>query len=197
MRADGHARWLCFVRDLGASAYDEAALWDVVRKAARAPVDPLVPPPGSLGAEQLVRRARARLERVSVQTAYHELRDLSAQWPVVLVDIRSEEQRKREGSIKGATIVERNTLEWRFDPRSLERLPVADRYDTRIIIFCSDGSASSLAAASLLDLGLLNATDMVGGHRAWVAAGLPSEVEILASGIPIDLLASFSSTSLR
>ena len=187
-----HTRWVGLIRDFGTSSYDEEALWDVVRKAARAPVDPLIPPPGSVGVEQLLRRARARLERVSPQAAYHELLDRSSQWPVVLVDIRPESQRRQEGTINGATIVERNALEWLFDPRSPQRLPVADRYDVRIILMCDDGTASSLAAASLLDLGLLNATDMIGGYAAWRAAGLPAEVEVLASGIPIDVLQAFS-----
>ena len=200
MHADSsgrHPRMLCFIRDLGSTSYDDAALLDVVRKAVRSPADPLIAPPGSHSVEQLVQRARARLERVSAQTAYQELRDLSAQWPVLLIDIRPEEQRKREGSIGGSIIVERNMLEWRLDPRSLYRLPGADRYDLRAILFCSDGTASSLAAASLLDLGLLNATDMIGGYRAWKAAGLPSEVEVLAHGMSIETLQSLSSISLR
>ena len=163
-----------------------------MRKAARAPVDPLIPPPGSIGVEQLLRRARARLERVSPQTAFRELLDRSSQWPVVLVDIRAEAERREEGAIQGATVVERNALEWVFDPRSPKRLSVVDRYDVRVILMCSDGTASSLAAATLLDLGMLNATDVVGGYRAWKAAGLPAEVEVLASGIPIEVLQSFS-----
>ncbi|KIP01792.1 hypothetical protein PHLGIDRAFT_123034, partial [Phlebiopsis gigantea 11061_1 CR5-6] len=94
--------------------------------------------------------------------------------------------RAAEGAIAGALVVERNVLEWRFDPRSDARVPVADRYDLRVIVFCSEGYASSLAAASLRDLGLLNATDMVGGYKAWKAAGLPAEVEVLATGLPAE-----------
>lgn len=184
-QADG-TRWLGSVHDLGSSFYDDEALWDVVRKAARAPMDLMAPPPGSLGVAQMLERARARLERVSAQTAYKELRDPTCQWPVVLVDIRTQEERQREGAIGGALVVERNVLEWRFDPRCTRRLPIADRYDLRVIVFCSDGTASSLAAASLLDLGLLNATDIIGGYKAWKAASLPFEVEVLAKGIPIE-----------
>jgi rhodanese-related sulfurtransferase len=90
----------------------------------------------------------------------------------LLVDIRPQAQRKAEGEIPGATIIERNVLEWRFDPASAARLPVAS-YDLQVIIFCSEGYTSSLAAASLLDLGVRRATDLEGGFHAWAAAGLP------------------------
>jgi len=70
-------------------------------------------------------------------------------------------------------------LEWRFDPRSPSRLTIVDQYDLRVIVFCQDGSASSLAAVSLNKLGLLNATDIVGGYRAWKEAGLPVDTEAL------------------
>jgi rhodanese-related sulfurtransferase len=75
--------------------------------------------------------------------------------------------------VPGALLVERNVLEWRFDPRSGARLPEASGYDARVIIMCSEGYASSLAAASLQDLGLRHATDIIGGFRAWVEASLP------------------------
>ena len=183
--SDGR-RWFTQVRDLGASPFDEDALWDVVRKAARTPMEPLVPPPGSLGIEARLARERARIERIAPRAAYDELREPASPWPVVLVDIRPEAQRREEGGIAGALVVERNVLEWRFDPRCPYRLPVADRYDLRVIVFCSEGYTSSLAAASLRDLGLLNATDIIGGYHAWRAAGLPAEVEILATGMQIE-----------
>ena len=91
----------------------------------------------------------------------------------ILVDIRPEGQRAIEGSIAGALVVERNVLEWRFDPASSARLPVATDHDTQVIVFCSEGYASSLAAISLQDLGLRRATDMIGGFQAWRAMGLP------------------------
>ena len=72
-------------------------------------------------------------------------------------------------------MVERNVLEWRFDPASEARLPVADRYDLPVIVYCEEGYTSSLAAAALQDLGLSRATDLAGGIAAWRAAGLPTE----------------------
>jgi len=88
------------------------------------------------------------------------------------VDIRPAAQRAAEGEVSGALIVERNVLEWRFDPACTARLPQA-RYDLRVIIMCSEGYTSSLAAAALRQLGLRAATDLDGGYRAWAAAGLP------------------------
>jgi rhodanese-related sulfurtransferase len=118
--------------------------------------------------DEVLAHARARLHRLGPAQAAAGLRD-----GALLVDIRPQAQRAAEGEVPGALIVERNVLEWRFDPASESRLPEADRYDLRVIIMCSEGYTSSLAAASLQDLGLVNATDLAGGFRAWAAAGLP------------------------
>ena len=125
------------------------------------------PPPGSRTIDQLLADARARLGRLSPQQAQ---RAVSA--GAVLVDIRPAAQRAAEGEIPGALIVERNVLEWRFDPASAARLPQAS-YDAYVIVFCSEGYTSSLAAAALQDLGIRHATDLDGGFLAWQAAGLP------------------------
>lgn len=114
--------------------------------------------------------ARARLHRVAATAAAAEV----ARDEALLVDIRPREQRAREGAFPAGTlVVERNVLEWRFDPRSDARLPQATGYDVRVIVACSEGYTSSLAAAALQELGLRRATDLVGGFRAWEAAGLP------------------------
>jgi rhodanese-related sulfurtransferase/mannose-6-phosphate isomerase-like protein (cupin superfamily) len=124
---------------------------------------------GALSIEQMLSEARARLRRLSPEEAYEALVKTEA----ILVDIRPEGQRAIEGSIPGALIVERNVLEWRFDPASSARLPVATDHDLEVIVFCSEGYTSSLAAAALQDLGLWRATDIVGGFHAWHASGLP------------------------
>ncbi|MBO0687472.1 MAG: hypothetical protein J2P45_30340, partial [Candidatus Dormibacteraeota bacterium] len=90
-----------------------------------------------------------------------------------LVDIRPEAQRRAQGTIPGALAIDRNVLEWRLDPSSAWRIPEIRDYAQRIIVFCSAGYTSSMAAASLQQLGLGNATDMAGGYQAWSAAGLP------------------------
>jgi rhodanese-related sulfurtransferase/mannose-6-phosphate isomerase-like protein (cupin superfamily) len=122
-----------------------------------------------LSIEQMLSAARVRLRRLSPDEAYEAVAKTGA----ILVDIRPQGQRETEGSIQGALIVERNVLEWRFDPASPARLPVATGHDLRVIVFCSEGYTSSLAAAALQDLGLWRATDMVGGFHAWRATGLP------------------------
>ena len=125
------------------------------------------PPPGSRTIDQVLADARGRLDRLTPERAAQ-----AAAAGAVLVDIRPAAQRAAEGEIPGALIVERNVLEWRFDPASDARLPQAS-YDLRVIVFCSEGFTSSLAAAALQDLGVRHATDLDGGFLAWRAAGLP------------------------
>jgi rhodanese-related sulfurtransferase len=122
-------------------------------------------PPQTIG--QVLAAARARLDRVTPERASRETAA-----GAVLVDIRPQAQRADEGEIPGAVIIERNVLEWRLDPASGAQLPLAS-HDLRVIVVCSEGYTSSLAAASLLDLGISRATDLDGGFRAWQAAGLP------------------------
>ena len=126
-------------------------------------------PPGARTIDQLLAQARTRLDRLTPAPAF-----AAFSHGAVLVDIRPEAQRAREGGIPGALIVERNVLEWRFAPASDARLPCVHGYDHEIIVFCSEGYTSSLAAAALQDLGLSRATDLDGGFLAWAAAGLPT-----------------------
>ncbi len=116
----------------------------------------------------LLAAARARLDRPDPARAA-ELAGRGA----ILVDTRPGWQRAEEGSLPGALVIERNHLEWRLDPASAARIPEAVDHDVTWVLFCSEGYSSSLAAASLQDLGLHNATDIDGGFRAWKAAGLP------------------------
>jgi flavin reductase (DIM6/NTAB) family NADH-FMN oxidoreductase RutF/rhodanese-related sulfurtransferase len=120
------------------------------------------------GAAALVAQARGRLRRLEPWEAAAAL----DQW-AVLVDIRPAAQRAAEGEIPTALVVERNVLEWRFDPAGPERLPLAHP-DLQVIVIDSAGVTSSLAAAALQDVGIHRATDVVGGFLAWVAAGLPA-----------------------
>ncbi len=119
--------------------------------------------------DEILEEARDRLVRVTPEQAHAEMRD-----GALLVDIRPASQRAAEGEVPGALIVERNVLEWRLDPASDARLPEATGHDLRVIVLCSEGYPSSLAAASLHDLGLTRATDVIGGFKAWRAAGLPA-----------------------
>lgn len=120
--------------------------------------------------DELLAEARARLQRVTAT----EAADAVATRGALLVDTRPEWQRRAEGEIPGALLIERNHIEWRLDPASDARIPEAVDHDVEVIVFCSEGYSSSLAAASLHDLGLHRATDLVGGFQAWRTAGLPT-----------------------
>jgi rhodanese-related sulfurtransferase len=123
-----------------------------------------------MGIEQLLSEARQRLDRLTPKEAYRALRD-----GAVLLDIRSETQRARDGTVPDARFVPRNVLEWRLDPSSRSCDPELARADALIVVMCDEGYQSSLAAATLQELGLSRATDLVGGFQAWRAAGLPVE----------------------
>ena len=105
--------------------------------------------------------ARGRLARLTPAQA-------RIRWSAgaVVVDIRPAAQRAAEGELPGALVVERNVLEWRFDPMSDAALPIAS-YDLEVLVLCQEGYTSSLAAAALQDLGLHRATDVIGGYAAW------------------------------
>ena len=121
-----------------------------------------------LTVEELLDRARKRLIRVEPEQAAAELAE-----GALLVDIRPSEQRA-QGEIPGATVIDRNVLEWRLDPASKWRIPEVTSQDIRLIVICNEGYSSSLVAATLQELGLVNATDVIGGFEAWQAAGLPT-----------------------
>ena len=114
--------------------------------------------------DELLAGARAEIDRVDPS----QLEDLHAAGALV-IDIRPERQRAEEGEFGIALVVERNVLEWRLDPRSDDALPEVLGYDQQVIVACSEGYASSLAAASLRELGFTRAADLAGGFRAWQA----------------------------
>ena len=107
---------------------------------------------------------------------------------MVLVDIRPLPLRQLHGEVPDSLVIARSDLEFRFDPRNVEeRLSIADRFDLRVIVLDQDGRASSLAAAALHDIGLLNATDVIGGFEAWKKAGLPAYVQSVSDRSSIRL----------
>ena len=114
--------------------------------------------------DRLLVRARAGLERVEPADLADEVAA-----GAVMIDIRPLEQRQRDGELPGAIIIDRNVLEWRLDPTSPDHLPVAAETDIRYILVCNQGYSSSLAAATLRELGLRRATDLVGGFQALLA----------------------------
>ncbi|MFB6661879.1 rhodanese-like domain-containing protein [[Kitasatospora] papulosa] len=123
---------------------------------------------GPVGIDELLEQVRAAYERVGPEEAA-----TAAAQGALLVDIRYAALRERDGLIPGALVVERNELEWRLDPQGSHRAPQATSHDLRVVVICNEGYASSLAVASLHQLGLHRATDLTGGFQAWRAAGLP------------------------
>jgi rhodanese-related sulfurtransferase len=113
-------------------------------------------------ADDLLAAARARIRRFEPE----QLEQLLADGALV-VDIRPAAQRATEGELGFGLIVERNVLEWRFDLSGGDALAEVNGYDQPVVVVCSEGYASSLAAASLRDLGFAGAGDLAGGFRAW------------------------------
>ena len=118
--------------------------------------------------QELLAASRAMLQRLSPAAARAAQRR-----GAILVDIRSDSQRSRDGALPGAREVSRNVLEWRCDPASPHRDPVLARPDLQLLLICDEGFQSSLAAATLQRFELTRATDVIGGFQAWRAAGLP------------------------
>jgi rhodanese-related sulfurtransferase len=127
-------------------------------------------PPQPAAIDDLLARARRRLTRLDPVQAREAMDD-----GALLIDIRSESQRARDGVVPDSLFVARNVLEWRCDPTSEHRDPRIDGRRRRLIVMCDEGYQSSLAAAALHELGLTRATDLVGGFQAWRAASLPVE----------------------
>src|SRR5215218_5340881 len=121
--------------------------------------------------DKVLDAARARLARMPADAVPGAL-----ERGAVLVDIRPQAQRDREGHVPAALVIERNVLEWRCDPTSDARIPQAVDDDVEWLVLCSEGYTSSLAAAALLDLGLHRATDVIGGYQALKSAGVLAQL---------------------
>ena len=134
-----------------------------------------VPPPQRVDTsrvDEMVEKARSNYQRVGP----FEAAQIGASGGL-LVDTRPATQRAEFGEIPGAIVIERNVLEWRLDPTSPHRHEKVTGTDQDIVVVCQSGYASSLAAWSLRQLGLLRATDLVGGYEAWLEAGLPTNLD--------------------
>ena len=116
--------------------------------------------------DTILEEARSHLKRL-------EPHELHQREDALIVDIRPIHNRLAEGEIENSVVIERIVLEWRLDPAGDWRLPGFDA-NTTVVVVCNEGWASSLAARDLQRIGLVNATDLAGGYRAWRAAGLPT-----------------------
>jgi rhodanese-related sulfurtransferase len=143
--------------------------------------------------DEFLQQARSGLDRVLAV-------DLAAEVAAgaLVVDIRPVDQRQRDGELPGAISVDRNVLEWRLDPTCTYRLSVADDPDRRIILVCNEGYSSSLAAATLQQLGLRNATDLVGGFQEWLTMTSLGAVFLEAAPLPyLDAMLGPESSEIR
>ena len=124
--------------------------------------------------ERKLAEARARIKRYTPQQA--------ASADVLIVDLRSNDERDRDGVVPGSVHVPRSVLEWRCDQSSGFANPALAGH--ALVLLCAHGYSSSLAAASLVDLGFTDAADIEGGFEAWREAGLPIGPAPVAEGVP-------------
>jgi rhodanese-related sulfurtransferase len=122
--------------------------------------------------DDLLAEARLGLDRVTPTEAFEAMRD-----GAVLVDVRSEDERERQGAIPDAVHFPLSVVLWRLDPAQdtgNPKLPL----DAKVMLLCRQGYSSSLAAAQLRSIGFTRATDVIGGAEAWIEAGLPVEPQL-------------------
>src|SRR2546423_1391226 len=124
--------------------------------------------------ERMLAEARARIRRFTPGEA--------AVANVLIVDLRSNDERARDGIVPGSVHVPRSVLEWRCDQSSGFANPALAGHT--LVLLCAHGYSSSLAAASLVELGLPAAGDVEGGFEAWRDAGLPVGPAPAAAGVP-------------
>ncbi len=119
--------------------------------------------------DELLDQARARIERLEPADAW-----VAAQAGALLIDIRSDADRERDGIVPGSLHIPRTVLEWRVATDSSSRNPSVGGLDRQLVLVCNHGFSSSLAAATLVELGFVRTGDVVGGFQAWCEAGLPT-----------------------
>jgi rhodanese-related sulfurtransferase len=120
--------------------------------------------------DDLLAEAEARIERLEPAAAR-----AAVAGGALLIDIRGDLDRERDGVVPGSLHVPRTVLEWRLDPDSPSRNPRASDLSRQVLLICDHGCSSLLAAATLVDLGFARAGDVAGGFVAWREAGLPVE----------------------
>jgi rhodanese-related sulfurtransferase len=115
--------------------------------------------------DDVLRAARSKIERLEPAAAWSAMHE-----GALIIDTRVE---RSAGVVPGSLHVPLSVLQWRVDPDSAWRNPHVGGLEARLILICDHGESSSLAAASLLELGFSRVGDVVGGFEAWRAAGLP------------------------
>lgn len=122
------------------------------------------------GFKSLLEDASARIGTISAEQANETVYKAD----VVLVDIRDVRELEREGQIPGAIHAPRGMLEFWVDPDSPYYKPVFGG-GKRFVLYCQSGWRSTLATATLMDMGFEDVVHIEGGFDAWKVAGLPVE----------------------
>ena len=136
---------------------------------------------GSRSLDHLLAAASARITRYTPTEAYS-----ATTAGAILIDVRSDETRRREGIVPGSLHIPRTVLEWRTAPGSDVRNLHLGRLDDPVILLCDHGCSTILAAAMLTDLGYVDAGDVIGGFEAWRESGLPTAPPPLPGIAPSD-----------
>ena len=123
---------------------------------------------GTQTLEELLEEASARISRLEPRAALS-----AAAAGALIVDIRSNDARQRDGIVPGSLHIPRTVLEWRVAQDSANRNPYVGGTGQKLVLLCDHGCSTVLAAATLVDLGFANAGDVIGGFAAWRDAGLP------------------------
>ena len=126
------------------------------------------PMPITTGHQALIAQARQRIRTLSLD----EARALYDDPNVVFVDIRDPRELEREGMVPHAVHAPRGMLEFWVDPSSPYFKPVFGE-DKTFVLYCQSAWRSSLATATLVDMGMTNVAHVEGGFRAWKDAGHP------------------------
>lgn len=138
---------------------------------------------GPSGLDALLARAR---DAIAPRPGPADLAAVRADGGLV-VDIRPIGLRERDGALPGALVIDRNVLEWRLEPGGAWRIPELTGADQAVVLVCDEGYASSLAAATLREVGLRRATDLDGGYQAWLRHADDGAAEAGAPAAPVSV----------
>ena len=93
---------------------------------------------------------------------------------VLLVDLREENERRRDGVIPGSVHLPYQALRDNIKPGGL-LAAMAVKPDQEILLYCAFGERSALGLQQMFDAGLTNVRHIEGGIDAWIKAGGPVE----------------------
>jgi rhodanese-related sulfurtransferase len=105
--------------------------------------------------------AKSRIKETTVEEVAQRLSERRDDW--TLIDVRENDE-FRAGHLPGARGIGRGILEYHI----ADEVPDTER---EIVLYCRGGNRSALAADSLREMGYTNVHSMIGGYRAWEAAG--------------------------